>query len=97
MKTEFANIGMKTIVQKGRVMFITSPNSVTAQRYIDWAKKTNKFHNATKGRSFRSIVVLDDGTVIMSMVKPMTLLNRMNDVEGSDEEMEKEENEDEAD
>lgn len=94
-QTLFAHIGMGTVVQKSRVMFITAPGSTTAQRYIEEAKKAkpSKYHNATLGHKFRSILVLDDGTVIMSTIKPMTLMKRLNDVEGADKEIEEEENE----
>jgi regulator of extracellular matrix RemA (YlzA/DUF370 family) len=34
------------------------------------------FIDASRGRSHRSILLLDDGTVIASMITPMTLLKR---------------------
>lgn len=86
MKNEFAHIGMGTILQKSRIMLITAPSSTTAQRYIEVAKKQNKYHNATLGHKFRSIIVLDDGTVVMSTIKPMTLMKRLNNVYGMEEE-----------
>lgn len=93
--TQFAHIGMGTVVQKSRIIFVTAPGSVTANRYIEVAKKHNKFHSATLAHRQRSIIVMDDGTVIMSTIKPMTLMKRMNDVEGVDKEIEAEENSDE--
>lgn len=95
MTSQFAHIGMGTIIQKSRILLITAPGTITAQRYIEIAKKANKYHNATLGHKFRSIIVLDEGTVIMSTIKPMTLMKRMNDVEGVDKEIEEEENNDE--
>jgi len=91
MMNQFANIGMGTVVQKQRVLFITSPQSTTAQRYIEVAKKHNKYHNATLNHKYRSVIVMDEGTVIISPIKPMTLMRRFNDVEGVDEEMKAEE------
>ena len=93
MKNQFAHIGMGTVIQKERVMFITAPGSTTAQRYVEVAKKANKFHNATLGHKFRSIIVLDDGTVIMSTIKPMTLMKRMNGIMGLENETEEDEGE----
>lgn len=93
-QTLFAHIGMGTVIQKSRIILITAPGTTTAQRYVDDAKKNRKYHNATLGHKFRSIIVMDDGTVIMSTIKPMTLMKRMNDVEGADKEIEAEERED---
>lgn len=94
---QFAHIGMGTVIQKDRVILITSPGTITANRYVEIAKKQNKFHNATLGHRFRSVIVMDDGTVIISTIKPMTLMKRMNDVEGVDKEIEEEENNNESD
>lgn len=94
MKNLFTHIGMGTVVQKERVIFITAPGSATAQRYMDDAKKKNKLHNATLGHKFRSLVVMDDGTVLISCIKPLTLMKRMNSMETvEDEDTEEEEEE----
>lgn len=100
MKNIFANIGMGTIVQRARIMFIAPPGTTTATKYIEDAKnaKPSKYHNATLGHRYRSVIVLDDGTVIMSTIKPLTLMKRLNAVdvpENESEDVEEEENEDE--
>ena len=81
MNNLFAHIGMGTVVQKARVLFITKPGVTTANRYVENAKKAHKYHSAAHGKKFRSVIVLDDGTVIISCISPMTLMRRMNDVE----------------
>lgn len=86
MQNKFTHIGMGTVVQTERVIFITAPGSATAQRYVDDAKKKNRLHNATLGHKFRSLVVMDDGTVLISCIKPLTLMKRMNGVELMEEE-----------
>lgn len=93
MQNKFAHIGMGTVVQTERVIFITAPGSATAQRYVDEAKKKNKLHNATLGHKFRSLVVMDDGTVLISCIKPLTLMKRMNSMETVEEETAEEEDE----
>lgn len=86
MSNEFVHIGMGTIIQKTRVIFITAPGSTTANRYIEIAKKTNKYHNATLGKRYRSIIVMDDGTVIMSTISAKTLMRRLNGIDPAAEE-----------
>ena len=83
MQNLFVHIGMGTILQRSRIILVTSPGTTTANRYVDEAKKARpaKFHNATLGHKYRSIIVMDDGTVVVSTIKPMTLMKRLNSVE----------------
>ena len=84
---DFVHIGMGTIIQKERVIFITQPKSTTAKRYIDIAKKSGKYLDATHGKRFRSIIVMDDGTVIMCMIHAQTLMRRFNAIGMADEDI----------
>jgi regulator of extracellular matrix RemA (YlzA/DUF370 family) len=68
--------------------------SVTADRYLADARKRNKFHSAAAGRKGRSQILLDDGTVIISCIKPKTLMARLNG-EAADNIREEEEDDDE--
>ena len=88
MENLFVHIGMGTIVQRARIILVTPPGTTTANRYVEEAKKAkpSKFHNATVGHRHRSIIVMDDGTVIVSTIKPMTLRKRLNNLEVGEEE-----------
>lgn len=105
MKNLFVHIGMGTVVQRARILFVTELGTTTANRYVDEAKKARpaKFHNATLGHKHRSLIVLDDGSVIISTIKPMTLMKRLNSIDAPDdepeeiEELEEDEDEDEGD
>lgn len=68
--------------------------TVTADRYLEVAKKHNKYHNAALGRKYRSQIIMDDGTVIISCIKPKTLMARLNGEEVENILDEEEENED---
>lgn len=74
--TPFAHIGMNHIVQTSRVLCIMRPGTKSARRYLDLSKDRGMFIDASVGRSFRSILLMDDGTVIASCISPMTLLKR---------------------
>lgn len=73
---QFAHIGMNHIVQTTRVLCVMTPNTKTAKRYIDRAKERGQFIDATLGRHYRSILLLDDGTIVSSCIKPLTLMKR---------------------
>ena len=73
---QFAHIGMNHLVQTTRVLCVMVPTTKTAKRYIDRAKERGQFIDATLGRHYRSILLLDDGTIVASCIKPLTLMKR---------------------
>lgn len=78
MTSKFTHIGMNNIVQNERVLAIITPGTATAKRYKDQAKKTGKLISAELGREIKSMLILDDNTVITSAITPKTLMGRMN-------------------
>ena len=72
----FAHIGMNNLVQTNRVLAVIPPKTITANRILEVAKGRGQFIDASRGRSHHSILILDDGTVIASIITPMTLLKR---------------------
>ena len=73
---QFAHIGMNHIVQTSRVLSVMPPITKTAQRFVALAKERGQFIDATLGRTRRSVILLDDGTIIGSCIKPLTLMKR---------------------
>ena len=73
---QFAHIGMNHIVQTTRVLCVMKPTTKTSKRYIERAKERGQFIDATLGRNHRSVLLLDDGTIIVSCIKPLTLQKR---------------------
>ena len=73
---QFAHIGMNNLVQTNRVLIVIPPKTITANRILEVAKKRGQFIDASRGRSHRSILLLDDGTVVASCKTPTTLLRR---------------------
>ena len=73
---KFAHIGMNNLVQTNRVLVVIPPHTRTSDRIMEVAKGRGQYIDASRGRSHRSILLLDDGTVIASSKTPMTLLKR---------------------
>ena len=65
------------------------------RRYSRNAKEASRYIDATMGKGLKSLLLLDDGSVMGSLITTKTLLKRLNAVESSDdiEEDEEEENE----
>ena len=76
MTPQFAHIGMNHIVQTTRVMVVMKPTTKTARNYVSTAKERGMFVDASLGRHYRSILLLDDGTIVASCIKPLTLMKR---------------------
>ena len=74
--TQFAHIGMNHVIQTNRVLCVMKPNTKTAKKFIERAKERGMFVDATLGRSYRSILLLDEGTIVASCIKPLTLMKR---------------------
>ena len=91
MSSRFTHIGMNNVVQNDRVLAVIPPGTVSAKRYKDRAKEKGMLISAELGREIRSLLILDDYTVITSCIKPKTLMSRLNgdpstvEEEGEDE------------
>lgn len=72
----FVHIGLNHVVQTNRVIAIIPPELKTGRRYLEVAKDRGMYIDASRGRPFRSLLLLDDGTVITSAISIMTLLKR---------------------
>lgn len=72
------------------------PSGTCGRRYSRNAKEAGRFIDATMGKGLKALLLLDDGSVMGSMITTKTLLKRLNAVESSDdiEEYEEDENED---
>lgn len=79
----FAHIGMGNLVQANRVLAVTNCRTITAKRYLSLAKKTGKYMDATLGRPMKSLLIMDEGTVIISCLTYRTILKRLNNEQKS--------------
>ena len=78
MADSFVHIGMGNVVHRERVIAIIQPGTATFRRYKEKAKDEGKFISAELGREIKAVLILDDGTVITSAIKPRTLAGRFN-------------------
>lgn len=96
---KFVSVGIGHIICANRVIAAIRHDTACGQRVVEQAKKSKKLISANVGRKIRSLILIDDGTVIVSTVSLRTLLRRLNNVESSDIDVENdtdEEGEDES-
>lgn len=78
MQARLVNIGYGTIVAVERIIAIVSPESAPIKRLVQEAREAKSLIDATYGRRTRSVIVMDNSTVILSAVQPETMVNRVN-------------------
>ena len=80
VECKFVHVGFGTVVQANRVVIIIPSETSSAKRYVEIARKIGKYDNAAMKRHRRSVIVMDDGSAIVSAISPITLMRRMNDI-----------------
>ena len=80
----FKHIGHGNVIQINRVVAIIPPGTVTANDYLKRAKSAGLYIDASRGRSFKAILILDDGCVVSAAISVATLLKRFSENYDSD-------------
>ena len=75
MKT--LNIGFNNFVIDEHVIRIVVPDNAPAKRLREDAKNRDALIDATAGRKTRSIIIMDNGYIILSAVNVETLIQRI--------------------
>ena len=84
--TRFINIGYGNIVSSDRIVAIVSPEAAPVKRLVQEAKAEGRAIDATCGRKTRAIIVCDSSHVVLSALMPDTILSRLQNFKGTEEE-----------
>ncbi len=74
-----------------KVMAVVNPDAAPVKRLVSKAKEEGTAVDATQGRRTKAVLILDNGTILLSALQPETVGKRVNSDAGLKEE--KEENE----
>lgn len=78
MQARLVNIGYGTIISVDRIIAVVAPESAPIKRIVQEAKELKNLIDATYGRRTRSVIIMDNSTVVLSAVQPETITNRVN-------------------
>lgn len=78
MQARLVNIGYGTIIAVDRIIAVVAPESAPIKRIVQEAKELKNLIDATCGRRTRSVIIMDNSTVVLSAVQPETITNRVN-------------------
>lgn len=78
MQARLVNIGYGTIIAVDRIIAVVAPESAPIKRIVQEAKELKNLIDATYGRRTRSVIIMDNSTVVLSAVQSETITNRVN-------------------
>ena len=82
------NIGFGNLVNADRVLSIVRPDAAPVKRMVAKARTDSMIIDATQGRKTKSVIVLDEGHILLSVLQPETLYRRFGNTAGGKVEME---------
>lgn len=75
------NIGYGNMVNADKVISIIKPDAAPVKRLIQQAKDSGNALDATCGRKTKSVIVTENGLIVLSALLPETIAQRINDNE----------------
>ncbi|SEI40547.1 hypothetical protein SAMN02910453_0178 [Lachnospiraceae bacterium A10] len=72
----FINIGFGNMVNSTKILAMISSDSAPAKRMIQKAKEEEQLIDATQGRRTRTVLVMENGQVVLSALVPETIALR---------------------
>ena len=76
MKSSIMLVGMNNYIPKDKIEGFYDPDSRPMRKVISLKKDEQKLIDATHGRKTRSVILLDNGYIILSSNTPETLAER---------------------
>lgn len=77
MNFNLLNIGFGNMVVANKVIAIISPESAPIKRMVQEAREQNTLIDATFGRKTRSVLMMDNGQIVLSAIQPETVSHRL--------------------
>jgi len=77
MPAGLLHVGFGNMVVAARVVAIVAPDSLPVRRMLRSAEDRGKLVQAARGRKVRSVLVMDDGTIVTSALHPGTISRRL--------------------
>ena len=71
------NIGYGNMANASRIIALVSPESAPVKRLVQDARDAGRLVDGTSGRRTRTVLVMDNGSVVLSSLLPETLSLRL--------------------
>ena len=77
----FVNIGYGNVVNSEKVISIVSPEAAPVKRMIQGAKDDGDAIDATCGKKTKSVLIMENHTIVLPSLLPDTIASRFNNIE----------------
>ena len=79
--SKLIHIGFGNVINEDKIVAVVSPDSAPIKRMIQKAKEDGTVIDATQGRRTKSVMVMENGSVVLSALLPETVSGRAEEVE----------------
>ena len=79
----FVNIGFGNMINCDKVCTVVAPEAAPIKRLIQTSKDEGSAVDATRGRKTKSVIVLENKTIVLSALLPETVVSRIDSEGGS--------------
>ena len=73
---KLVNIGFGNVVNFDKVYAVVNPDAAPIKRIIQYAKDQGRAIDATQGRKTRAVIIMENGSIVLSAIQPQTIVNR---------------------
>ena len=80
--SKLIDVGFGNVVNSSKIIGIISPDAAPIKRMVQSAKDTGVAIDATCGRKTKSVIVMENGNLVLSSLLPDTITSRVNHMEG---------------
>lgn len=70
------HIGFGNIVNTAKIIAVVSPDSAPVKRLVQKAKEDGTVIDATQGRKTKSVLVMENSSIVLSALLPETIASR---------------------
>jgi len=75
---KLVNIGLGNMVNAEKITAVVSPDSAPIKRLVQDGKEAGSVVDATHGRKTKSVIITDNGLIILSYLQTDTVSSRVN-------------------
>ena len=75
---EYINVGFGNLINKHRVIAVVGPESAPLKRLIMENRDTIRLIDATCGKKTRSVIIMDNESIVLSTLATSTISERLN-------------------
>ncbi len=75
---EYINVGFGNLINKDRVIAVVGPESAPIKRLIIENRDTIRLVDATCGKKTRSVIIMDNESIVLSTLATSTISERLN-------------------